>query len=271
MDSSEEFINFDSFAVNYDDTRAVSDTLLMLFFKSFLEVNDQPTNSLKKILEIGCGTGRVSRIFALNKFNVTGVDVSRNMLDKAIEKSKKENWDFTGVLSDARELPFEDNEFDIVYCVHVLHLIKDWKRVIAEALRCSKSKRFVNVNLERTNFSTPIMKNYWQYLTYSGFATNYNTSKKIGAQNSEEIVKYMQSIGFNSVKSEFDCKITMEREKLIEITNLKAFSSQRFIPDEIHKLAIQYLEKNDYFLPTDRQNVELSEKGNLYSFFKKKY
>ena len=63
----------------------------------------------------------------------------------------------------------------------------------------------------------------------------------------------------------------MVREKLFEITNLKAFSSKRFIPDEIHKLAIQYLEKNDYFLPTDRQNVELSEKGNLYSFFKKKY
>lgn len=268
MNSSEEYVNFDPFSEKYDETRAVSDDILKLFLQTFLEVNNKSNYPFKNILEIGCGTGRVSRIFALNDFNMTGVDVSKNMLDIALMKAKRENWNFNGFLVDARKLPFKDNEFDIAYTVNVLHLIKDWKQVIKEALRCSKSNRFCNVILERTIFSTAIMKNYWKFLTDSGYMTNFQTNKKIGAQNPNTVIDFMEQEGFNYIKEEKSIGTTLKRDFLIEVTISKVFSGQRMVPDDIHKLALQYLKEHDYFLPKSIEDVSITEKFVMYSFFK---
>ena len=192
------------------------------------------------------------------------------MLEIALIKAQKEKWKFRGIITDARNLPFKDNEFDIAYTVHVLHLIKDWKKVIQEALRCSKTKRFVNVNIHRPIHSTETMTKYWEFINESGFSSQYQTNKKIGAQNAEEVVEYMESIGFVCIKKEFTTKSSIKRQDLINITKSKSFSSQRFIPDEIHNLAIEYLAKHNYFLPTTYKNLELSENGTIYTYIMKK-
>jgi ubiquinone/menaquinone biosynthesis C-methylase UbiE len=268
LKSEEEFINFDPFASAYDFSRAISEDTLKLFFASFLEINNKE-GKLKDILEIGCGTGRVSRIFAVNNFNLTGIDVSENMLKYALIKAQEEHWSFKGIVADARSLPFKDLEFDIAFTVHVLHLIKDWKQVISEALRCVKTKRFVNVSLSREIFSTPTMKNYWKYLKENAFLADYETDKKLGAQNDDEIVEYFKSLGYGYEKSEFSNKVKISKKLLIDITKSKSFSSQRFLSDELHNKALFYLEENDYFLPKDADSVEVVEKGRLYSFYKK--
>lgn len=259
----EEYINFDQFAEFYDTTRSTSEQLLKLFLASFLEVNNDD-NSLKNILEIGCGTGRISRIFAINNFWVTGVDVSTKMLDQALSKAKEEKWSFKGIVSDSRNLPFKKDEFDIAYTVDVLHVIKDWKKVIQEALRCSKN-RFVNVNLEKSIFGTELLKNYWKFISDKGITNEYQTNTKLGAQNAEEVAEYMKSLNYTYIKKEFKNNTYMKREELIKIAKLKTFSSQRFIPLNIHQEAVNYLEKNDYFLP-DKENIDIIEKGTIYSF-----
>ncbi len=40
------------------------------------------------------------------------------------------------------------------------------------------------------------------------------------------------------------------------------------IPDYIHKRALQYLKEHDYFLSKTIENVPLTEKVVIYSFFK---
>ena len=46
--------------------------------------------SNKKILDIGCGTGYpITKYFSDNGFFVTGIDISENMLQKAIEQNMK--------------------------------------------------------------------------------------------------------------------------------------------------------------------------------------
>ncbi len=265
MNLEEEFVNFDQFADDYDFTRAISDEFLKIFLANFLEINNKD-GSIHNILEIGCGTGRISKIFAINNFNVTGIDISQKMLTMALIKAQEEKWNFNGIIADARNLPFKDNEFDIVLTVHVLHLIKDWKKVIQEAIRCSKTKRFVKVFLDRSIFKTDIMINYWKFINDSGFSTKYNTEKMLGAQNSEEIIEYMKLEGFEYIKKEFTDKTTIKKEDLIEITKRKSFSSQRYIPEEIHRLAMDYLSKNDYFLPNDE--IEILERGTIITFYR---
>lgn len=54
------------------------------FYKSFCTKTD-------KIIEIGCGTGRILECFLKLDYYITGVDISQEMLDKASEKLNKWN------------------------------------------------------------------------------------------------------------------------------------------------------------------------------------
>ena len=263
--NDEEYISFDQFAENYDFTRDISDVLLKMFMKSFLELFD-PVEKIKNILEIGCGTGRVSKIFASQNYSVTGVDISSKMLDIALQKAQRENWNFRGILSDARKLPFKKNEFDVAYTVHVLHLVKDWKKVIQEALRCSHN-RFINVFMERRIFSTDIMKNYWKFINEHDTNHDFRSDNKLGAKDTQEVIDYMNSINYSYHDKEFEINTQIDKQMLIKIVKLKAFSSQRFIPDAIHSHAMLYLKENDFFLP-DTDKVVVAERGAIFSFFK---
>ncbi len=64
-------------------------------------------NKAIKILDVGCGTGRHSIELAKRGYNITGIDLSESMLEKAREKAAKSGLDIEFLQYDARELPFE--------------------------------------------------------------------------------------------------------------------------------------------------------------------
>jgi len=70
----------------------------------------------KKILDIGCGTGRHAIELAKRGYKVTGIDLSENLLNKAKEKAKKENTKVTFVKKDARNFSFPE-KFDVVIMI----------------------------------------------------------------------------------------------------------------------------------------------------------
>jgi 2-polyprenyl-3-methyl-5-hydroxy-6-metoxy-1,4-benzoquinol methylase len=69
-------------------------------------------NKQLRILDIGCGTGRHSIEMAMRGYNMTGIDLSDNMLGKARENAKKQNVAVDFQRYDARNLPFNE-EFDL--------------------------------------------------------------------------------------------------------------------------------------------------------------
>jgi ubiquinone/menaquinone biosynthesis C-methylase UbiE len=84
----------------------------------------------RQVLEIGVGTGRIGIPLA-DRHRVVGVDVSREMLRVLAGKQA----DVSAVEADASRLPFRSGVFDAVVACHVLHLVRDWQRVIEEAHR----------------------------------------------------------------------------------------------------------------------------------------
>ncbi len=263
-----EYINFDSLAKEYDFTRAISEESLKKVFQTFMAVNNSD-GTISNLLEIGCGTGRISKIFAINNFKVTGVDISENMIQIAIQKAKNEHWQFTGVVADARSLPFKDNEFDLVFVVHVLELVKDWKKVIKEAVRCSKTKRFVVIDVERVLFKTDMMSQYWTFLHSSSRMSNEYTYKRLGAKNFQEIIEFMEQEGFNWTKREFETLVSIYSKDLLEIIKKKSFLVQQNIPDKLHDEAIEYLKEKNNLLSTSDHQIQIVEKGTIVNFIKK--
>lgn len=66
-----------------------------------------------KILDIGCGTGRHDVELTKRGYNVTGIDLSESMIEKAIENAKNARVNIDFQIADARN-PHFNNEFDLV-------------------------------------------------------------------------------------------------------------------------------------------------------------
>jgi ubiquinone/menaquinone biosynthesis C-methylase UbiE len=97
-------------------------------------------HNVKKVLDIGCGVGFVARY--LNdryEMEVIGMDVDPEQIEFAKEYSK-ENEGLHFMVADATQLPFEDNQFDIVLTFMVIHHIGGWKGVLEEVERVLRAK-----------------------------------------------------------------------------------------------------------------------------------
>jgi ubiquinone/menaquinone biosynthesis C-methylase UbiE len=109
---------YDGLADDYDSTREIPKDDEVRAISEALEGS-------KTVLDVGIGTGRFAKPLSDRGFEVTGVDVSRNMLLKARGKGLDRL-----VLGDAYRLPFRDESFDAAVIIHVLHVVVNWSAVM---------------------------------------------------------------------------------------------------------------------------------------------
>ena len=85
------------------------------------------------LLDVPCGTGRLSSVLAATGVPITSVDVASPMLAALPDTARR-------VQASAAELPFADRSFDVVVCCRLLHHLQtpeDLQRVIGELVRVS--------------------------------------------------------------------------------------------------------------------------------------
>lgn len=93
----------------------------------FISSNDQ-------ILDIGCGTGIISKILSQKKVSsVTRVDVDYNQMCD----------EYPVIIYDGQNLPFKKNQFSKSLLIAVLHHSKNPSRVLDEAARITSGKIIV--------------------------------------------------------------------------------------------------------------------------------
>jgi SAM-dependent methyltransferase len=107
------------------------------------------------VLDVGCGTGEHLLLFRERGCDVTGIDPSAVMLAIAGRKLGSCVTLKTGV---AEDLPFDDNEFDIVTLITSLEFTEDPRKAIQEAIRVCRGRVFLGV-LNRYSLTTT-----WQRL-----------------------------------------------------------------------------------------------------------
>ena len=93
----------------------------------------------ENILEIGVGTG-ISLLQYPNTTTVTGIDVSKEMLEKAEEKIKRAGASHVTVeLMDAENMTFSDDSFDKIALMYVVSVVPSPEKLMREAKRVCKS------------------------------------------------------------------------------------------------------------------------------------
>ncbi len=88
----------------------------------------------KRLLDFGCGTGIYAKLLTRMGANVSGFDISSEMLAIA----KKENPSLDLKLGSGYKIPFRE-KFDIVQASLVLDHVKYWNRALAEVHKVLKN------------------------------------------------------------------------------------------------------------------------------------
>lgn len=124
---------YDSIAKEFSDSRAFLWEELIPLVK-YLEQGD-------KVLDLGCGNGRLFGLLRDKNINYTGVDSSEELIKIAKEKYPEDAFRFS--VAEAISLPFPDDSFDKIYCIAVLHHIPSDKfraKFLEEIKRILKHK-----------------------------------------------------------------------------------------------------------------------------------
>lgn len=109
--------------------------------ESYYLLNRWSNLGFKDFLDLGCGIGRHTVLFAGNGFNTYGFDISKYGLDKTKEWLDNLNLSANLKEGDMLDLPYENGSFDCILCRNVIshqdtlgvkQIIKELYRVLKD-------------------------------------------------------------------------------------------------------------------------------------------
>ncbi len=122
---------------------------LELKYHDIKNINSENNKNIK-YLDIGCGNGKKTKMFAhnfhINKNNIYGTDIKK--WGPYNQKNIKHDFHFKYILDD--KIDFPDNSFDIITCFFVLHHILDLDKIMKEIRRVLKPGGYIII-LEHDN------------------------------------------------------------------------------------------------------------------------
>jgi tRNA (cmo5U34)-methyltransferase len=123
------------------DTGQLSTIDAKISLELMTEASKRIVPHASNLLDIGCGAGNYSLMMLskINNLNCTLVDLSRPMLDKALERvSLQTTSQVTCIQGDIREVELLENHYDIILAGAVLHHLrddKDWETTFHKIYR----------------------------------------------------------------------------------------------------------------------------------------
>jgi len=123
------------------------------FYKRQVKRYDDP------VLELGCGTGRITIPIAREGYEIIGLDLSEKLLETARKKYKKENLNINWIKGDMRNFSL-DKKFNLIFVpfntIHHILSLEDMEKVLKNIRKHLKQDgrfivEFFNPDLEILN------------------------------------------------------------------------------------------------------------------------
>jgi SAM-dependent methyltransferase len=133
----------------------------------FYERLDVPAGC--QFLDVACGSGQLALLAARDGFNVTGVDIAPNLIQRAQARADAEDLNARFVEGDAESLPFEDGSFDVVVSLFGAMFAPRPELVARELLRvCSPGGTIAMGNWTREGFIGQMFKTNARFIAPNG-------------------------------------------------------------------------------------------------------
>ena len=130
MDNSTKF--WDKIAERYSKQPIADEAA----YQKKLQVTREYLQPDSSVLEIGCGTGSTAIAHAPYVKNIRAIDFSSKMIEIAVSKAKANNVEnITFEQSTIDNISLSSETFDVVLGLSILHLLDNWKEVIAQVYK----------------------------------------------------------------------------------------------------------------------------------------
>ncbi|UNY99906.1 methyltransferase domain-containing protein [Zhouia spongiae] len=147
------------------------------------------------VLDVACGSGIVSCEFAKHTRHVTGIDITRGMLDEAKKLQAEQQLDnITWQIGTVENLPYKDHAFSIVISRFGFHHFLNPLKVLSEMRRVCKPGGIVMV----VDVSLPDSK----IKKYNEMEKNRDHSH-VAALSSTEFSELFEKTGFRNLNTDF--------------------------------------------------------------------
>lgn len=233
-----ESVSFDRAAEFYDETRALKPVVAAAVTRALLaEIAKAGAN---RLLEVGVGTGRISRPLMREGVPVVGVDISTAMMGQLLRQLTPEHTQPDLMLGDATRLPFAGGSFRAALTVHVLHLVSSMDDAIAE-LRRVLAPGGVLLHQMQTD---PKPEALWESGKWWDEALVRNGAAKIRRIRYEDIGERLQASGATVERvAACDDTVHLDPGEILETTRNRINSWSWQVPDELFpKLMAEYEE-----------------------------
>lgn len=176
-----KFSSWDNIFLKHEWGKYPSEQLVRFFQKKFKNKKNL------KILEIGCGTGANLWFFCREGHKAYGLDSSRVAVKICKNFLKKNKYVCNVIKADAKNIPFENNFFDLVIDIECMYSIpmKESIEIANEVYRVLKKK------------------SYFYSLTFSNFCSDFRQMKKTGKIKNFKLKKNVRFSTFKDIKKIF--------------------------------------------------------------------
>lgn len=110
------------------------------------------------VVDIGCGPGSHSLLWAKAGHRVRGIDVSQRLIDLARKRAAEQALDPTFVVGTATSLPWDDRSADVCILPELLEHVADWRQCLSEAARMVRPDGVLF--LSTTNYLCPVQQEF---------------------------------------------------------------------------------------------------------------
>jgi ubiquinone/menaquinone biosynthesis C-methylase UbiE len=180
-------IDYNSISQEYNNRYAVSPLPGIRAYLIKLLEEHKPGS----ILEIACGTGHWLSELSIDNSNLYGLDLSIGMLKEA--KNLQPAIRF--VNADSGNIPFKDNQFDMIFCVNAIHFFQSAADVINKCKRLLKKNGFLSI----IGYDPRNPETEWEVYKY--FEGTYETDLK-RYPLFEDLNKEMKQSSFKNIEFE---------------------------------------------------------------------
>lgn len=127
---------FDKEAEKFDEEQGLNIYKLCEKGYSYL-IDEVKKEQFHSLLDVGCGTGNTITLLneQFSNKEYTGMDLSENMI-KVAENKKIKNATF--IQGDAENMPFKNNQFDVIVCKESFHHYPNVEKFFKECYRILK-------------------------------------------------------------------------------------------------------------------------------------
>jgi ubiquinone/menaquinone biosynthesis C-methylase UbiE len=169
-----------------------------------------------KILDAGCGTGKATLSFAKRGYSTTGLDISRNLISIAEEKSKKLSYT-KYIIGSFEKTAFPDSYFDLIISGQAFHwFIPDIS--YKKAYKILKNDGHLAIFSNRQDYKENLFLKEVKKL-YLKYCSDYNEGTT--AKSPREIENYINSTKlFEQIQTRLYLrKLEYSKKKYIKLLN----------------------------------------------------